>query len=48
VKIEEEGEAGLRVTSNIRVPSQPSLALQGALHTACQQLNLQAPHALPR
>ncbi|XP_059486724.1 conserved oligomeric Golgi complex subunit 1 isoform X2 [Neocloeon triangulifer] len=48
VKIEEEGEAGARLSSTIRVPAQPSLPLQMVLHNSCRDINTQVPHALPR
>ncbi|GLH04216.1 Conserved oligomeric Golgi complex subunit 1 [Gryllus bimaculatus] len=46
--IEEEGEEGYRVKSDIRVPSQPSLPLQSLLNLVCHKLNAVAPHTLPR
>ncbi|XP_066999265.2 conserved oligomeric Golgi complex subunit 1 isoform X2 [Anabrus simplex] len=48
VSIEEEGEEGRKIQSDIKVPSQPSLPLQNLLNRACQELNAIAPHTLPR
>ncbi|CAB3375925.1 Hypothetical predicted protein [Cloeon dipterum] len=48
VKIEEGGEEGMRLSSTIRVPAQPSLPLQLVLHNSCREINTQVPHALPR
>nr|CAD7402535.1 unnamed protein product [Timema cristinae] len=48
VSIEEEAEEGRSIQSDIRVPSQPSIPLQGVLRAAAQIINCVAPHTVPR
>lgn len=46
--MDEQGEEGGHLRSVIRVPAQPSLALQYILSQACQILGAAQPHTISR
>ena len=48
ILIQEEGESGAAVQSQIRVPMNPSFPLQQSLFKVCQEVNLIGPHAISK
>ncbi|KAM8844584.1 conserved oligomeric Golgi complex subunit 1 isoform 2-T2 [Spinachia spinachia] len=48
LEIQEEAESGSNVTSNIRLPVQPSWFVQSLLFQLCVQVNRVGGHAVPR
>ena len=48
ILIQEEGESGAAVQSQIRVPMNPSFPLQQSLFKVCQEINQIGPHAISK